>query len=204
MNNLGLIKVKFALECIGVEIGEPFNKLYRIDGCACDDIERLCIIKDAAGEFHTFFGDYSLGENFNLDVEKLFMSDEFSLQSVETVGLRRELWYYGTEPLFEYPLVQELGDTEETFDTFVIVIDGEVVAKTWSGRRNWISAESSTGVEKEHQRKGYASQTWSAWGASQLKNGKIAIRACRKHNEASRRHIENSGAVFIGDVLSFQ
>ena len=208
MKTIELIKVKLALECIGIEMGKPFNKLVRIGGSTCDDIERLCVIRDGEGQFHYFFGDYELGERFNtIFDDEMFLSDQIASQLVQTVELRRELWYCATPeypPLVPYPLVVEVGDNDANFDNFVIIVDGEVVSNTYSVRRNATSAESATNVNEGHRKKGYGSQTVAAWSASQLAKGKLGINACKKGNVGSHKLIERVGSVFIGDVLSFQ
>ncbi len=204
MENLDLIRIKLRLECIDVDISGPFNKLVRVGGSTCDDIERLLITKTPNGQFRSFFGDYALGAGFNLDLQELFeASKEDATKAVPTVDLRRSLWYYCPGPgLLPHDLVTNIGDTLETFDTHAIMHDGKVVAKTWSIRKNDVSAESATEVTEPYRRRGYGKQLIASWSAYQLKIGKVGIH-CMRGNIGSQLMVERNGGVLIADVLSF-
>lgn len=206
MNQLDLCKIKFGLECIQVKDG-AINTLERCDGSTCDDIERVCIIKTPSDCYFTFFGDLSVFSlwDFPNRAKELFESDELAKSTIPTVDIRRELWYsFESAPKIEFPLVTELGDTQDTLDTFAVLENGIWVARAWSVRRNDLSAEIAVETREAHRRKGYGGQVVSAWASSQISKGKIGIYGHRKYNLESKYLAEKVGVVLFADVLSLQ
>lgn len=201
MNAEKLFQIKMGLECIGID----GNKLYRIDGNTCDDIERVCIA-NMNGSYSFFFGDLSMESSMpNVAPRVFYENDEVSKMLIQTVEFRRELWYYFPEPIKRpFPDVVFLGDTDETLDTFHIPDRDSWAARAWSVRRKDDSAEISVETREEHRRKGYGKQVVSAWANYQISLGKIPIYAHRTFNLESKYLAETLGAVLFADVVSYQ
>lgn len=206
MNHFDLFEIKFGLECIQIKKEKPY-RLDFLEGSTCDDIEQVCIIHDPDGGYFSFFRDPHLVNKWDFfgNGKEIFESDEIAKNIIPTIELRRELWYFfPLVPKLEFPLVTEIGDTPDTFDTFAILENGEWVSRAWSVRRNEKSAEIAVETKETHRRKGYGSQVVSAWAKSQISKGKTGIYGHRKYNLESKYLAEKVGAVLFGDVLSLQ
>lgn len=173
-----LIRIKFNLECIGIR---DDNSLYRTDGITCDDIENYCAVETTTGMF-AFHADHILS----------IISE-----------IRREMWYYISEIKHDFPDCIELGNTEETFETFVVYDRDLIVSKAWSIRLNNEAAEVAVETLESHRGRGYGKQVVSAWAKSQRDRNKIPIYAHRTGNDASMMLAQSLGSIKFADVTSY-
>lgn len=178
MTDRDYLAVWLVLECIGIS----GQRLVRISGSTCDDIESVLEATYADGSREYFEGD----------------------RQPTGIETRRERTYcFDSVPQIACPNVSFLGDTHETFDTFAVFVNDQLASRAWSVRRTDASAEIAVETIEAYRRRGYGKQVVVAWAAYQLQQGKHAIYSHRTGNLESQALAESVGARRFVDVVSY-
>lgn len=197
------------LECIGIS----GNRLSRIGGNTCDDIELFLAVADLA--FINFYFRNELSDRIVSALSSIPPAQAFDekivrpiLYSSETgffeVEIRRELsYYFESVPRIEIPNVIELGDTPDTFDTCIVMAGEKVASRAWSVRRNDRAAEIAVETYDPYRRRGYGCQVVAAWVRRILEQGKVPIYSHRTGNLESKALARSVGAILFADVISY-
>ena len=177
-----LLRIKNELKCIGT-LG---NTLIRIDGNTCDDIEKILNVKYNNGWEERYF-------RRGIDTTVLTSFDE----------IRKEITYsFDKVPEIDIDEVIYLGNTPDTFDTFVIEREGKVVSRAWSVRKNNEAAEIAVETVETHRRQGLGKKVVAAWVKYQLEHNKVPIYNHRA-NHQSQALAESIGAIKFAETVSY-
>lgn len=198
MIDLYLLRAWLRLECI--EIG-PDDRLRRIEGVTCDDLERILAVK-SGDEHHVYLREGDPPEA--IDARSMFVNAEKWAAQYGITEIRREKTYriLGL-PDIKTPDVTALGDTPENFDVFSVMRDGQAVSSAWSVRRNADAAEIAVETLEPYRRRGYGKQVVAAWVRHQVAQEKIAIYSHRTGNLESEALARSCAAVLFAETVSY-
>lgn len=191
------------LECIEI----AGNRLYRVTGSTCDDIELVLGVRTAK-TYTTYVSsaldDERAAATLALPGKKVFDVDIVTAILGTVTEVRREVSYHFPErPSITPRNVAAIGDTADTLDTFAVVIDNEIVSRAWSVRRTQYSAEVAVETVEHARGNGFATQCVAAWANYQLAQNKVPIYSHRKGNEASAGVAQAVGAKAFAEVISY-
>lgn len=199
------LSVWLNLQCVGIRE----NRLIRVNGNTCDDVESVMLAVSPAGGCWKFYSE-SLPRFLIEQIEAVSSIHDENIAIILDRGgfpvteIRREIThYFPVAPLIETPDVSFLGDTADTFDTFAVMKNGVVASRSWSIRKNDISAEIAVETDERYRRRGYGRQVVAAWAKHQINNGKEAIYSHRKGNIESWALAKSAWATQFIEVLSY-
>lgn len=184
MTDEQLLRVWLELECIGIEN----DRLIRIGGSVCDDVEQVLDARFSSGEHKMYFRS-------DVDPGAIPPSNE----------VRQEITYYyqSIKPFLPDPWLVYRGDNADYLDEYAISYDGITQSRAWSVRRNERAAEIAVETYEGWRRKGYGRQVVLAWVEYQLHHGKIPIYSHRKGNLESEALAKSTGAIRFVEVVSY-
>jgi GNAT acetyltransferase-like protein len=201
----------FELECIGFD---NYERLVRIIGNTCDDIEHAVIVKFSSCPSKIYLrhdmSNHSFISEINyLDIDRAFddhtiVLDLLSKYGIDVVEIRREMsYYFDRKPSINTSDVVWRGDTQSFYDEASILSGNKVISRAWSVRRNMNSAEIAVETDEKHRRKNLAKRVVSSWVSHQIDNGKVPIYSHRSGNVESQKLVTSCGGIKFAEVISY-
>lgn len=206
LDSLELFQIWFELECIGFD---DDNRLMQTPGSTCDDVEHVVVAEFSFGP--RAFVSRELNDWVARGILMLpdeVLTDENKVKGIvyafyPEIEVRKETTYKLEASSIDTPDVTFLGDTKDTFDTFAVIQDGQIVSRAWSVRRNYRAAEIAVETTESHRRKGYGRQVVAAWAHHQHSLGKVGIYSHRDGNIESQALAKSAFARQFVRVVSY-
>ena len=205
MNALEFLHLQLELECKRVTAEGVMAPL------SCDDpdeIPRLFVARHAQGWTVYFRHDVEPSVQRQLCArppEQLWAEPEIVYMILPPekanggTSWRGRTYHFATSPSLSLA-----ADVVEHDGTFVILEDGQPVARAWSSRMNERAAELALETLPRYRRRGYAYQVAVAWAAQQLKQQKVAFYSHLAQNDASQALAAKLEVTHLFDAVGYE
>jgi GNAT superfamily N-acetyltransferase len=199
-----LIRIQLELECVGFDADD---RLVRLPCASPDNVARFLLARHEGGYLSYFRHDVDgriVAALKTLPPEEIFENPDTVKPILYGLGAAyAKLWMGSTYMFIDEPAPDEFPDVLQDGESFVIVVDDEIVSRASSARSNAQAAEVAVETRPGYRRRGYGRQVTTAWAAWQVRQDRIAFYSHLHNNDASRALAHSMGVMHILDIVGY-